>query len=274
MTHHLSDVLDAESDPASRLSLAGDTAIVTGAAGGIGSAVASGLALAGADVALVDRDSDGLAAVDAALGDVVDSTVTTVETDLTDESAIEAMVEQVVDRFGAVDVLLNVAGITSLSEPEHLDLDTWNLVMEVNLTGAFLCCRESYPHLAGGGRIVNIASTAGIYGYGDMAHYAAGKSGLITLTRSLASSWASDDVRVNAIAPGLIYTPVAAESYGIDPAHALDRETVDRDAGSPHEIADAAVFLASPASSYVTGETVTVGGPPPDQADVFPDSVT
>lgn len=267
-TNPLSDHLTSGS-PADRLSLDGEVVIVTGAAGGIGSAVAAGFGAAGADLALVDRDEEGLDTVRSEIAPAINGRVISVPTDLTDEAAITAMVEHVADTFDRIDVVLNVAGVMSVSDPADLELDMWNLVLQVNLTGAFLSARESFPHLCDGGRIVNIASTAGIYGYGQMAHYAAAKSGLMTLTRSLATAWAADDIRVNAIAPGLISTPVTEEVYGVDPDRANDRSSADRDAGSAMEIADTAVFLASPAASFISGETVTVAGPPPDQDTVF-----
>lgn len=257
------------SDPGDRLSTAGDVALVTGAAGGIGRYVAYVLAASGATVALVDRDQDGLAEVQSVLQDAFDGSVSTHVTDITDESAVQDMVTNVADRHGTVDVLVNVAGTMSIDAPQDVELDTWNLVLHVNLTGTFLCCREAYPYLDGGGRVVNISSTAGQYGYRDMVHYAAAKSGIENLTRTLASAWAADNIRVNAVAPGLVYTPVTVESFGASADTAFERDRIDRSVGSPEEIADAVLFLASPAASYVSGETLTVGGVPPDQVDVF-----
>jgi len=167
-----------------------------------------------------------------------------------------------------LDVLLNIAGVSIPGDSADIKTDVWDLVNDVDLRGTFLTAREAYPHLQGGGRIVNISSIAGEYGSVTMSHYAAAKAGVRNLTRSLANEWASEDVRVNAVAPGPILTPGVADWFHIDPATAYDRSTVDRELGSPAEIADAVLFLASPMSSFVSGETLTVAGPAPVQEDV------
>lgn len=261
--------VDSIRDPAGRLAVEDDVAVVTGAAGGIGRYVAFALASAGADVALVDRDTDDLSAVKKAIDDEVDRATAMVKTDVTDERAVEEMVESVIEKLGGIDILVNVAGVMTMAEPEAMDLDAWNFVVRVNLTGTFLCCRSVFPLLKNGGRIVNISSTAGTYGYRDMVHYGAAKAGIENVTRTLANAWADENIRVNAIAPGLIYTELTAQQYGVDRDRALNRDTVKRSAGAPHEIADTVCFLASPASSFITGETLTVGGPPPDQVDIW-----
>jgi 3-oxoacyl-[acyl-carrier protein] reductase len=178
------------------------------------------------------------------------------------------MVDTAVTELGGLDVLLNVAGVSTVGASKDITTKQWDLVNDVDLRGTFLASREAYPHLQGGGRIVNVSSIAGIYGASTMSHYGAAKAGVKNLTRSLASEWASENIRVNAVAPGPILTTGVAAWFDMDPEAAYDRRHVDRGIGSPAEVADAILFLASPMSSFVTGETITVAGPPAVQEDV------
>lgn len=260
------DVADVDD----RLRLDGDRALVTGAGNGMGRVAAFTLAAAGADVAVADRLADDLQATAAELRDAFDVSVVTAPADVSDADAVTEMVETAVDGLGGLDVLLNVAGVSTHQPTADLDSDTWDLVQDVNLRGPFLAARDAYPHLQNGGRIVNVSSIAGLYGAARMSHYGASKAGLRNLTRSLANEWAADDVRVNAVAPGPILTPGAAGLHERDEDDPYDRSIVDRGVGSPAEVADAMLFLASPLSSFVSGETLRVGGPPPTQEDVTP----
>lgn len=255
-------------DTDARFRLDGEVALVTGGGNGMGRVVAFVFAAAGADVAIADRLTDNLERTAAEIRDAFDAEVAAVEADVSDPAAIERMVETTVSELGGLDVLANVAGVSTLTSTEEIDPKTWDLVQDVNLRGGFLAAKAARPHLAGGGRIVNISSIAGLYGATTMSHYAAAKAGVKAFTRSIAREWAADDVRANAVAPGPILTPGSADLFEELPTDAYDRTRVDRDVGSPAEIADALLFLASPASSYVSGQTIEISGPPPTQEDV------
>jgi len=215
-----------------------------------------------------DRLADDLDDTEAELGEYFDVDVTTVNADVSDPDHVAAMVETAVDDLGDLDVLLNVAGMSTLEESADLGADVWDLVQQVNLRGGFLAAREAYPHLVDGGRIVNVSSIAGLYGSATMSHYAAAKAGVKNVTTSLANEWAADNVRVNAVAPGPTLTPGSVGLLEGPTPDAYDRTEIGRKIGSPAEIADTLLFLASPLSSFVTGETIRVAGRPPVQEDV------
>ncbi|MCY4729917.1 SDR family oxidoreductase [Natronomonas gomsonensis] len=255
-------------DVADRFSLDDECALVTGAGNGMGRVVAFTFAAAGADLAISDRLTEDLTDTAADLRDAFDVTITEVEADVSDPDAVAGMVETATADLGDLDVLLNVAGVSTYEDSEDLEVKTWDLVQDVNLRSVFVAAREAFPHLKGGGRIVNISSIAGLYGASSMSHYGAAKAGVRNLTQSLAAEWAADNVRVNAVAPGPILTPGVSEMLDEADEDAYDRSSVDRPVGSPAEIADTMLFLASPLSSFVTGETVRVGGVPPTQEDI------
>jgi len=250
-----------------RLDLDGDRALVTGAGSGIGRVVSFTLAAAGADVALSDRVVEDIEAAAESTREAFDVSVTTIEADVMDEQAVSEMVETAVSDLGGLDVLVNVAGVSTVSPSEEISAKAWDLVHGVDLRGTFLAAREAFPHLNDGGRIVNIASIAGIYGSSTMSHYGAAKAGVENLTRSLANEWASENIRVNAVAPGPILTPGVADWFDIELETAYNRESVDREVGSPAEVADTVLFLSSQLSSYVSGQTLEIAGPSPVQED-------
>lgn len=244
-------------------------AIVTGAAGGIGRAIALEMAVAGARV-IVSDVRDGGATVEtirASGGQAV-----FVACDVSNADQVQQLVAATLEHFGGLDVLVNNAGISGGSSLAHeLDLEVWDRVMAVNLRGPFLCAKYAIPHLiaGGGGAILNIASTYGVIGAPLAAAYCASKGGLVNLTRQLAVDYGSSRIRVNAICPGYVDTdmggyranlPVEQSMAAIARREAnAARQPIGRQAQAL-EIARVAVFLASDQSSFMTGSIVTVDG--------------
>ncbi|PSP86295.1 short-chain dehydrogenase [Halobacteriales archaeon QS_1_68_17] len=229
--------------------LDGQTAVVTGAGRGLGREMAAGLAEAGADVAIAEVEPDA------------------VPTDVTDESEVEAMVEHVTDRLGPVDVLVNNAGVVSNVPAEDLSLSEWQRVIDVNLTGVFLCAKHAGRQMldrGADGSIVNVSSMSGfIANYPQpQVHYNASKAGVAMVTRSLASEWATEGIRVNAIAPGYMGTDMVEQALEANPEmeETWLADTPMKRLGRPEELRGVVVFLASGASSFVTGEVVFVDG--------------
>ena len=251
-----------------RFRIDGDVAVVTGAASGIGRVVAFVLADAGADVAIADRQTERVRAVATEIEEHFDANVTSITCDVSDPESVDNMVDRAVEDLGTVDILCNIAGVSRESNTESIPETEWDLVQNVNLKGTYLCSQAAFPHLQGGGRIVNMSSFVARYGSSTMSHYAAAKAGIRNFTRSLAGEWAGDNIRVNAVAPALIFTAGIADLLDVTGEKALDREHIDRDLGSPAEVADAMLFLASRASSFVSGETVFLEGVPAVQEDI------
>ena len=247
---------------ADRFRVDGDVALVTGASKGIGRATAFALADAGADVVVASRDEQACRAVVDELEATFDAEGRAVEADVADPDAVEALVRTTVDELGGLDVLVNNAGASFAAPATDISPHGWDRIVDINLKGTFLTSTAALEPLAGGGRIVNFSSIAGQFGSGLMSHYAAAKAGVETLTRSLAGEWADLDIRVNCIAPGLVLTPGAAGVMEAGSANAHDRSRVAREVGSAAEIADAVLFLAGEASSYLSGQTVVIEGPP------------
>jgi NAD(P)-dependent dehydrogenase (short-subunit alcohol dehydrogenase family) len=247
-----------------QFSVADRTAIVTGASSGIGRSIAERFAADGADVVVCSRDQEN---VDPVAEGIAESDrpgrAVAVECDVTDRDAVEALVETTVAEFGSLDVLVNNAGASFMAPFEEVSENGWKTIVDINLHGTFHASQAAgaYMREHGGGTIVNVASVAGQRGAPLMSHYAAAKAGVINLTTSLANEWADADVRVNCIAPGFVATPGVESQMGVS-ADAIDREAVDRNIGTVEEIADIAQFLASDASSYVVGETITAEGKP------------
>jgi meso-butanediol dehydrogenase/(S,S)-butanediol dehydrogenase/diacetyl reductase len=236
--------------------------LVTGGASGIGRACALRFAQEGASVFLGDVQA---AALDATAKDVreLGAACETSLLDVTDEDAAREAVANCVARFGHLDVLCNVAGILRFEHTHELALADWNRVLGVNLTGTFLMCRESIPHLlATRGNIVNMASTAGMMGSVWSAAYAASKGGVLAFSRSLAVEYAEHGVRVNAICPGSITTPITKAFHvpeGGNPKLVRRMMALTGFAG-PEKVASLAAFLASDESSHITGEEIRVDG--------------
>jgi NAD(P)-dependent dehydrogenase (short-subunit alcohol dehydrogenase family) len=245
-------------------SLEGETAIVTGAAQGLGKQMASGLAEMGADVAIADINYANAETTATELDGETD--VVPVEVDVTDESSVEGMVEDVTDRLGEIDVLVNNAGIVEQSPAEETELDSWKRVLEVNLDGVFLCAKHVGTQMLerGEGKIINIASMSGfdVNVPQKQASYNASKAGVSMLTKSLAVEWADHGVRVNAIAPGYMRTDLVDEVLEENPEMEetwLENTPMGR-LGRPEELRELVVYLGSDASSYMTGSTVVMDG--------------
>ncbi|WP_248515486.1 SDR family NAD(P)-dependent oxidoreductase [Salinarchaeum laminariae] len=250
-------------DATQRFGIDGKRAIVTGASSGIGRAIAEQFAAGGVDVAICSREQEN---VDPVAAEIQESDrpgeALAVECDVTDRDAVDALVEATVERFGGIDVLVNNAGASFMAEFDDISPNGWKTIVDINLTGTYHCTHAAAEALAdGGGSVINLASIAGQDGSPLMSPYGAAKAGVINLTSSLAAEWADRDVRVNCIAPGLVATPGVASQMGIT-ADEVERSEVDRNIGTSAEIADLAQFLASPASSYMVGETVGISGVP------------
>lgn len=246
----------------SKLELTGRTAVVIGGTSGIGRAIAHGMAQAGADVVCTSRRQDQ---VDAAAAEIEGFGKRTlrVTSDVGDKASLETLLAQCVAEFGKVDILVNSAGRTKRTPTLELDEDEWNGIMETNLTGTLRACQVFGEHMVanGYGRIVNIASLSTFVALYEVAAYSASKAAVASLTKSLAVEWAKRGVNVNAIAPGVFRTALNQKLLDESPRgqEFLTRTPMGR-FGQVEELAGAAVFLASEAASFVTGEILVVDG--------------
>ena len=243
--------------------LEGRRAVITGASRGIGRAMAELFAVEGADVAIVARSTERLASVaDEIAG--VGGRCTVIAADVTDPDAAARIIDASVDAMGGIDVLVNNAGGNSFSAPlQSMRLAGWRKTMELNVDATVRLLQSGLPHLAasGHGSIINVASVAGLRGAPMMSHYGAAKAALISLTRSLAVEVAPLGVRVNALVPGWIQTDLTEflrTDDGVEQG-VLGRVPMGR-WGRPEEIAQAALFLASDASSFMTGQELVIDG--------------
>ena len=236
-------------------------AIVTGGARGIGGAIAAAFAAEGADVVIADRLGEDVA------GPVLDAVATAgrralfVNTDVSDEASVRAMVDRAYDEFGEIDVLVNNAGTFGQYFFQDLAVEEWDRVIGVNLRGVFLCTRFVLPRMLdrGRGKVINVASQLGQIGGTEMVHYSASKAGVIGFTKALAREVSTKGIHVNAIAPGPILTDMMAEETEEWAAQKLSELPIGR-FGEVHEVAPTAVFLASDDSSYYVGQTLCPNG--------------
>ena len=239
-------------------------AIVTGASSGIGRAAARRFAEEGARVVAADVDADGGSETVEAIRDA-GGEATFVETDVSDRADVEAMVETAVDRYGGLDFAFNNAGIEGGNDSlvDQAD-DNWERVIDINLKGVFLGLRAEIPAMLddGGGVIVNTSSIAGVVGFQGVSPYVASKHGVIGLTKTAALEYGREGVRVNAISPGVIETPMVDRAAAANPEmiEAVSEATPMGRVGDPEEIGDAAVWLCSDDASFVTGETLVIDG--------------
>jgi 3-oxoacyl-[acyl-carrier protein] reductase len=240
--------------------LSGQVAIVTGGARGLGRAIAQTLSACGAKIALVDVNADTLAETVAAIRQA-GGTAEAFVADVTDSKRVNEVVEEVVTRLGGLDILVNNAGITRDSLVMRMKDEQWDLVLGINLRGTFLFIRAAArPMLkAKRGRIVNIASVSGLMGNPGQANYSASKAGVMGLTRTVARELASRGITVNAVAPGFIATEMAAK-LGDEVLQQVKSQTPLGRLGDPQDVADAVLFLASEAASFITGHVLVVDG--------------
>ena len=242
--------------------LAGRPALVTGAGKGLGRAIALGFAGAGADVVLMARTRADLEAA-AREVEALGRQALVAVADATDSRQVDAVVEQAVARFGRIDVLAHAAG-GSLRKPSvDVTDEEWDGVISANLSSTFKVCRAVGRHMLaqGGGSIINLSSTAGMRGRAGNAPYSAAKAAVINLSRALAMEWAPKGVRVNVLAPGRFLTPLTEAEMSVPEKYAaFVRQVPLGRIGRPEEIQDIAVWLASDASAYVTGSTITLDG--------------
>jgi NAD(P)-dependent dehydrogenase (short-subunit alcohol dehydrogenase family) len=244
--------------------LDGKVCVITGAGGGMGREAAIAFADEGARVCAADVSSE---AVEETASLCSAGAAFAVRADVSVEDDVRKMYAQTAERFGGVDVLYNNAGISPDDDASVLDtsVEAWERVMAVNAKGVFLCCKHGIPHLLerGGGSVVNVASFVAVLGAAtSQIAYTASKGAVLSLSRELAVQFARRGVRVNALCPGPVETPLLLNIYGNDPA-ALERRRLHWPTGrlaKPREIVNAALFLASDESSYVTGATFLVDG--------------
>ena len=243
--------------------LTGKKALVTGASRGIGQAIAVGLAQAGADVAVVARSEEGLAGTAKQIAGY-GREAHVIPADVTQQQAVEAAVAAAIGHLGHVDVVVNNAGGSNFAVPFlDLRLPGWDKIIRLNLDSAMYVCHAIGGHLAGRGQgsVINVASVAGLVGSPTLSPYGAAKAGLISLTKSLAVEWAAHGIRVNALCPGWTATDLNRNLWRDEQAGPATVATVPmRRWGRAEEMVGPAVFLASDASSYMTGQTLVVDG--------------
>jgi NAD(P)-dependent dehydrogenase (short-subunit alcohol dehydrogenase family) len=242
--------------------LNGKVCVITGAGGGMGRDATILFSEEGAQVCAADVNLDAANETAAAARDAFAHQV-----DVADEASVKAMMDATVEHYGGIDVLYNNAGISPDDDASVLDtsVEAWDRVQAVNTRGVFLCCKHGIPHLLerGGGSVINVASFVAIVGAAtSQISYSASKGAVLSMSRELAVQFARDNVRVNALCPGPVETPLLLNIFGDDPA-ALERRRTHWPTGrlaKPREIVNGALFLASDDSSYVTGSTFLVDG--------------
>jgi 2-deoxy-D-gluconate 3-dehydrogenase len=244
--------------------LHGKVAIVTGGNGGLGRGMAVGLACAGADLVIAARNEAKTAAAAAELREQYGVRVLELRVDVCQEADIQAMVTETMQAFGRLDILVNNAGTTIRKAPDELTSAEWHRVIDTNLSSAFLCAQAVYAPMlqGGGGKIINNGSMFSLFGGSYALAYAASKGGIVQLTKSLAVAWAKDNIQVNAILPGWLYTDLTHGA--IQQVPELHERVLQRTPqgrwGEPEDLAGTAVFLASKASDFVTGMVLPVDG--------------
>ena len=239
--------------------LSGKVAVVTGSSRGLGYAIAEAMIAHGATVIVSSENAADTAAAAAALGE----RAVPIPCEVSDDAAIKALVAQMVERFGGIDILVSNAGIQGAPSPDPLDMTSFDRVIAINMRSMVVLTKHALPHMAGrdGASVILTASIAGLRGNARIDAYALAKAGVAQLARNIAVQWGPKGVRANAIAPGLIDTKLA-DHLKAD-AEFMKRRmqmTPLRRMGQPHEVAGAAVFLAAPAGGFVNGQVIVVDG--------------
>jgi 2-deoxy-D-gluconate 3-dehydrogenase len=243
--------------------LAGKVALVTGGNGGIGLGMARGLAQAGAAIAIAGRDA-GKNSLALKQLQTPGAKAIAIPANVADETSCRSMVQDTVDQLGRLDILVNNAGINVRKAPQDYTLDEWKLVLDTNLTSAFIASQAAYPHMkrAGGGKIINVGSMMSLFGASFVAPYGASKGGIVQLTKALATAWAADNIQVNAVLPGWIDTALTQRARKeVSGLHErVEARTPAKRWGKPEDLAGIAIFLSSPASDFITGTAIPVDG--------------
>jgi 3-oxoacyl-[acyl-carrier protein] reductase len=245
----------------SRFSLLGKCAVVTGGSRGIGRAIALGLANAGADVLITYREKAADAGSVVRDIEIKGRRAKAVQMDVTDRGSVDAAA-RAADGFGAISILVNNAGINKPTDFDQIGEADWDAILAANLKGPFMAAQAFLPLLkkAGGGAMVHIGSVSGQYGGPRTAHYAASKAGLISLAQVIARFGAAHNIRSNVVAAGMIASDMAAGGLQAASVQKAAENILLKRMGRPEEIADAVVFLASDAASYITAQTLNVNG--------------
>jgi NAD(P)-dependent dehydrogenase (short-subunit alcohol dehydrogenase family) len=239
----------------------GKVAFITGAGSGIGRATAVAFAAEGARVAILDRSAEALRDTEAAVRKV-GGDVLTIACDVSKPEQVEAAVARTVEAFGRLDIAFNNAGVENKASPvAEIELDEWDRILDINLRGTFVCMKHELAQMVrqGSGVVINTSSGAGIRGVAGGAAYAASKHAIIGLTKSAALDYAKSNIRVNAVLPGNIETPMMDRFTGGDIQKAIDLEPVGR-LGKPEEIADAVLWMSADLGAFVTGASISVDG--------------
>jgi len=243
--------------------LSGRVAVITGGNGGIGLGMAKGMAAAGATIVVAGRDA---AKNTAAVNEILSGggKASAIPVDVLQEQSCRDLVADTMKSHGRLDILVNNAGMSIRKQPEDYTLAEWHTVLDSNLTSAFLCSQAAYSAMkkGGAGKIINIGSMMSIFGAPFATAYAASKGGMVQMTKSLATAWAKDGIQVNAILPGWIDTALTRRAREqVDGLHeSVLKRTPAARWGVPDDFAGIAVFLAAPASDFVTGAAIAVDG--------------
>lgn len=242
------------------IDLSSKSALVTGAGRGIGKEIAMTLAKAGCDVAVSDIDLETATSAAKEI-EALGRKSMALKADVSNAKDVEAMIASFVEKFGKIDILVNNAGITRDGLLMRMKEEDWDLVLNINLKSAFLCCKEAVRPMmkARTGKIINIASVVGLMGNAGQANYSASKAGLIGLTKTLAREFAGRAINVNAVAPGFIKTAMTDKLSDAEKLK-LSSQIPMQALGSPTDVANAVLFLSSSLSDYITGQVLTVDG--------------
>ena len=237
------------------------TAVITGGTSGIGEATAILFAREGANVAVVGRSEEKGNAI---VADIISAggKAIFVKCDVSKEEDAKNMADQVINEFGQIDILFNNAGVVEFGKVHDTEEKSWNKIIDINLKGVYLCSKYVIPHMQKlkKGSIINTASIAGVVGFRNTAAYCASKGGVENLTYNMALDYAPDGIRVNHICPGVIRTPMTENAMGEEGLkQMIDSHPLGR-LGTPEDVANAALFLASDESSFITGEDIIVDG--------------